>query len=122
MLRRKERMRIPAFDTYQYAKELKEAGFNEKQAEVEVNLQREVIDVLMTEKFATKQDVIFIKNELKQELSEFRDEFKQEISEIRTDVAQQKIFMEGKFKHLDWMLGFLLTDMVATLFKLIFHS
>lgn len=58
-------MSLPAFDTHAYVKRLQQAGFNEKQAEAQAELQSEVLSALITEKLATKSDIIRIESELK---------------------------------------------------------
>ena len=45
--------RVATFDTLQFAKKLKEAGFTERQAEVQAEALAEIID----DKIATKQDI-----------------------------------------------------------------
>lgn len=58
-------MSMPAFDTHAYVKRLQQAGFNEKQAEAQAELQSEVLSTLVTEKLATKGDIIRLESELK---------------------------------------------------------
>ncbi len=96
----RQTMALPAFDTHAYVKRLKAAGFNEEQAEAQATLQAEVLSTLVTEKLATKEDITELRNELKQEI----------------------ISLAGKFNQLSWMVGFLLTGMLAVLFKLFLHG
>ncbi len=49
------------FDTLAHAKKLKEAGFTEKQAEVQAEALASIID----EKLATKEDIRLLKEDLK---------------------------------------------------------
>lgn len=100
-------MGLPAFDTHAYVKRLKAAGFSEQQAEAQAELQAQVLSTLVTEKLATKEDILRLESETKQEF----------------------IRINGKFSLLNWMVGFLLTGVttilfgVATiLFKLFLHT
>lgn len=54
------------FDTLQYANRLKAAGVPEKQAEVQAEVLREIMD----EKLATKKDLELAKNELKRDIKD----------------------------------------------------
>lgn len=58
-------MSLPAFDTHAYVKRLRNAGVSEEQAEAQAELQSEVLSALITEKLATKSDIIRIESELK---------------------------------------------------------
>lgn len=49
------------FDTLKYAKQLKEAGVPEKQAEIQAEALKEVVD----NNLATKQDIIDLKHDIK---------------------------------------------------------
>lgn len=93
-------MSLPAFDTHAYVKRLRQAGFNEEQAEAQAELQAQVLSALVTEKLATKDDVLRLENETKQEF----------------------IRITGKFNLLTWMTGFLLMGVVSILFKLFLHA
>jgi len=48
------------FDTHQYVKRMKQAGFTEEQAEVQATALAELIET----KLATKQDLVKLKDEL----------------------------------------------------------
>lgn len=82
-----------AFDTLAYAKKLKEAGFTEKQAEVQAQALAGVID----ENLATKHDIELLRRDLKE--------------------------MEGRIKAdiIKWVAGMLVAQaaIVATLVKLL---
>ncbi len=106
-------MALPAFDTHAYVKRLKAAGFNEKQAEAQAELQADVLSSLITEKLATKDDIVSLENRMKQEFSDLKHEF--------SDLKQDFIHLRGEFNLVRWMLGFLLAGMVATLVKLFLH-
>ncbi len=59
-----------AFDTLAYAKKLKEAGFTEKQAEVQAEILFEIVD----EQLATKQDIMGLERQIKElEMATKRD-------------------------------------------------
>lgn len=100
-------MGLPAFDTHAYVKRLKQAGFNEAQAEAQAELQAQVLSSLVTEKLATKDDILRLENKTEQEF----------------------IRINGKFNLLNWMVGFLLAGvvsviagLVSVLFKLFLHG
>jgi len=88
-----------AFDTYAAIKKLKEAGFTEQQAEVQTALLSEVV----AGELVTKRDMKELESSLKQELR---------VLEERT---------EGRFKLLQWMLGFNMALTIAVLFLLLRH-
>jgi hypothetical protein len=62
------------FDTLQYAKKLREAGFTEQQAEVQAEAMAELVD----DKLATKQDIFA----LKRDIEELRAELKRDMKEL----------------------------------------
>jgi predicted phage-related endonuclease len=66
-------MSATTFDTLMYAKKLKEAGFSERQAEIQAEALKEVID----NSLATKQDII----ELKREIKDVENNLKRDIKE-----------------------------------------
>lgn len=53
---------VLSFDTLQYAKKLIEAGVSEKQAEIQAEALRELID----DKLATKQDIQMLRQDMMQ--------------------------------------------------------
>lgn len=56
-------MPTAVFDSLQYFEQLKEAGFSEKQAKVQANAMREIIE----EKLATKGDIARLEKEMAQQ-------------------------------------------------------
>ena len=70
------------FNAISYTKDLKRAGFTEKQAEILMQCQ---IDV-MNSHFATKEDISNLKGELKQDISNLRGELKQDISNFKGEL------------------------------------
>ncbi len=92
-------MGLPAFDTHAYVKRLKLAGFTDKQAEAQSELQAEVLSTLVTEKLATKEDIARLAAEIKQNSGELRQELKQEISELRQDIVNIKVDL------IKWVFG-----------------
>ena len=108
-------MALPAFDTHAYVKRLRNAGVSEEQAEAQAELQAQVLSSLVTEKLATKEDLANLRKEDIVGL-------KMDIARLEHETKQEFIRMAGKFNQLNWMLGFLLTGVVTTLFKLFFHS
>ncbi|MBE2295666.1 MAG: DUF1640 domain-containing protein [Phycisphaerales bacterium] len=84
------------FDTLAYVKTLRDAGVEEKQAEAQANALAAVLKGSATD-LATRQDID-------------RVEAKLNLIEERT---------EGRFKLLQWMLGFNLAVSIALLWMLI---
>ena len=62
-------MGLPAFDTHAFVKRLKLAGFSDEQAEAQSELQAEILSSLVTEKLATKEDLLDIATELKHDIA-----------------------------------------------------
>ena len=135
-------MGLPAFDTHAYVKRLKLVGFSDAQAEAQSELQAEVLSSLVTEKLATKddllqattslkQDIAALAAETKQDLAALAAETKQDIAALAAETKQEFIRQDskidkldikftGKFNQLYWMLGFLLATNITVLFK-VFH-
>ena len=81
-------MGLPAFDTHAYVKRLKLVGFTDAQAEAQSELQSEVLSSLITEKLATKDDLLHSTAELKQGIAALSVETKQEISHLKIDMVK----------------------------------
>ncbi|CAK0761856.1 DUF1640 domain-containing protein [Gammaproteobacteria bacterium] len=95
------------FDTLAYVKTLREAGVNESQAEAQANALAVVLRS-GTNELATGHDLDRLESRLKQDIN--RLESKLNLMDERT---------EGRFKLLQWMLGFTLATCVAILWILI---
>lgn len=67
-------MTATTFDTLMYAKKLREAGFNEKQAEIQAEALKEIIQ----DNLATKKDI----HELKKDIQELRVGFEHKLKEL----------------------------------------
>lgn len=125
-------MTIPAFDTHAFVKKLTAAGVPVQQAEVQANLQNQVLSELITNNLATKDDIarlefstkIDIRDlsiSTKQDIARLENSTKEEINSVKYDVSKLEMEMKGDFKLLKWMLGFVLAFLVAIVFKL-FHA
>ncbi|MDD3579735.1 MAG: hypothetical protein PHW74_01795 [Desulfobacca sp.] len=115
-------MKAIAFDTLEFAKRLREAGFSEKQAEALATAVAEIIE----SRLATKEDVALLqrdieqlRGELKRDIEELRGEVKRDIESLRRDMQE----LELRLKHdLTLRLGIMMTAavaIVATLVKLL---
>ncbi len=82
------------FDTLKFVKRLKEAGFNEQQAEALSDAQKETLSEVMDTTLATKGDVTRIDKEL-------------------VDIKFELILIK-------WMLGFVLAGVAALILKSFF--
>jgi hypothetical protein len=111
-------MTLPAFDTHAYVKRLKKAGFNEEQAEAQAELQAQVLSNLVTEKLATKDDIM----ELKKDNLRLEHTLREDMTRLEHKFEQEFIRIAGKFSTLNWMVGFMLTGMATILFKLFLHG
>jgi hypothetical protein len=91
-------MAIVAFDTLKFAKRLRTAGFSEAQAEVIIDIQREVLNVTAEQAkhdyqpdiLASKRDLKEVEILLKRDIEVFRAENKREIAELKEDIAETK--------------------------------
>lgn len=81
------------FDTLKFVKTLKQAGFNENQAEALAQAQTEAIESSADLRYATKQDV--------------------------RDIKEQLIRHEEKFTLLQWMIGATFAAVMACLWLLL---
>jgi hypothetical protein len=95
-----------ALDTHAYIKKLEAAGFTEQQAEVLAETQAN----LLTNQLATKADIETVQRDMKE--LETRLVARINVLEERTD---------GRFKLLQWMLGFNLVLTGAVFWLLIRH-
>lgn len=106
-------MQAIAFDTYAYAKRLKEAGFTEAQIEAQI----EGMKLFAQDNLATKQDV----GELKEDISDVRRELSETKSELKQDISDVRHKIESLESKLTIRLGAMLAaavGIVAILVKL----
>ena len=96
-----------AFDTLAYVKTLRDAGVEEKQAEAQATALATVLKSGAGD-LATGRDLTELRTLIKQDID--RVESKLNLIEERT---------EGRFKLLQWMLGFNLAISIALLWILI---
>ena len=90
-----------AFDSLMFAKRLKEAGFTSKQAEV---LVEEQVEIFENNETATKEDIAYIKKDLKE-----------------MELTLRKEIAESKVEIIKWVVGLLLaqTGVIVVLVKII---
>ena len=93
----------PEFDTLAHARRLKDAGFDERQAEAAVAMVRHAV----TEGVATKADIKVAVAELKTDIAANKADLKAAVAELKTDIAAVK-----------WVLGFLAALNVAIVARL----
>jgi len=86
-----------------------------------MGLPAEVLSSLVTEKLATKDDLLRYTTELKQEIAALSAETKQEFIRQEAKISKLDVKFTGKFNQLYWMLSFLLATNLTVLFKL-FHG
>ena len=109
------------FDTHKAVKALKQAGFDDSQAEAVVATVGDAIG----ENVATKGDTLALKadiGELRTDFSGLRSEFADFKTEITTDIAEFKTdiadFKAEIYRHL-WLMGAGIVGLTVTLVKLI---
>jgi len=69
-----------------YTKDLETVSFSRPQAEKVVNVLWEVMD----QNFATKDDLLILKSEMRTEFAEFREEVKVDMANLRTDMKKME--------------------------------
>ena len=64
-------MAITAFDTLKFARQLKDAGFTEEQAEAQVNaIDTAFTEALDAQQFATKTDLLHMQGKIKEDIAD----------------------------------------------------
>ncbi|MBF0139210.1 MAG: DUF1640 domain-containing protein, partial [Magnetococcales bacterium] len=97
-----------AFDTHAYVKKLRDAGVDERQAEI----QAEAILALVEERLATKQDMVTLKRDLanieanlKRDLANVDANLKRDLANVeanlKRDIKELDVKTETHFKELD---------------------
>ncbi len=90
------------FDTLKFVRRLKEAGFNEQQAEALSDAQKESLTEIIEDRLAAKKDL----KEL--ELT------------LKADLKTLEMKMEGELRLIKWMMGFVLAGIAALILKSFF--
>ncbi len=89
------------FDTLQFAKRLKEAGFTEQQAEALAAAEAELIE----EKLATKRDLKELELALKRDLKELEVSLKRDLKELegslKRDLKELEVSLKRDLKELE---------------------
>ena len=107
-----------AFDTHKAVKALKEAGFDDTQAEAVVATVGDAIggDVATkSDTAALKTDIAEVKAELKTDIAEVKAELKGDVAALKTDIAE---FKAEIYRHL-WLMAAGIVGLTVTLVKLI---
>ena len=111
-----------AFDTHQYVKELKAAGFTEAQAEIQANW----LKVLVENDLATKQDVHELELKLNARIEMVKTELKHDIeitkAELQRDIKALDAKIEAsKVELLKWLIGLMIaqTGVIIAIVKLL---
>lgn len=129
-------MPVAAFDTLKYAKQLKDAGIPEKQAEAQTAA---LADALHTgiQDLATKSDlrneIEKLRQELKGDMAQHRQETKSDIEQLRQEVKNDIEQLRQEMKHgdamlrqelalLKWMIGALTAISIGIFIRLFFFK
>jgi hypothetical protein len=107
------------FDTHEFFKELKDAGFSEQQAEVITKLQKNTVHATLEQarhdyeldNIATKRDLKEL--ELKMEL--IRAELKRDIETVRKELSETKTDLQRWIVTVVFGVGVLQTAIIAAL-------
>lgn len=115
-------MNMSAFDTLAYSKRLRNAGFNEAQAEAVV----EVVTLAIQSGVATKADVhelghaiANLRTEFKREIVDLRTELKREIVDLRTELKQDIAGLRSELYRALLMQTFVIAGIMFVLLKLV---
>ncbi|NJD05776.1 MAG: DUF1640 domain-containing protein [Methylococcaceae bacterium] len=90
------------FDTHKFIRKLREAGFDERQAE---GISDALRDVEVGQELATRRDVEAVRQEVRE-------------SELRMDTKLESI--HGEMKAMKWMLGVIVGGIIAIVVKTFF--
>ena len=96
-------------DTLASAKELREAGFTEQQAEAQVSIMSKALSRIVQDNLATKQDIADIQSsitDLKRDIANTAT--KAELTTLKRDVANTVTKAElfaSKFEMIKWYIG-----------------
>ena len=128
------------YDTLEYVCNIQQLGGDIKMAEYQARYQqnyvhntiKEYIAHLKLERFATKEDLQLVRNELKLEINEVRNELKLDIANLRTEVKSEIAELRTEVKSdisqvkvelLRWQIGIAVIIMSANfaLLKIMLH-
>ena len=108
-----------AFDTLKAAKVLKDAGFDDAQAEAVVATVGGAVGEPVTkadlEPLATKAEMAELRASMKAEMADLRTATKVDIAELRAEIAGE---FKGLYRHL-WMMAAGIVGVTVALVKLI---
>lgn len=97
-----------AFDTHAFIKQLKEAGFEEAQAEALSETLKKAQEAHLGE-LATRHDI----GELKRDIEELK-------LSTRHDLKELELRIDGELKLLKWMISVILAGVVSLVLKAFF--
>ncbi len=72
-------MSVIAFDTLAYANRLKEGGMESRLADIQSEETARILTDMAANQLATKEDILFFKQDLKQEINNLKSELLKEI-------------------------------------------
>jgi hypothetical protein len=104
-------MKAARFDTLDYAKQAKNAGFTEEQAEFQAKALESLAE-LLNEDLATKSDIKEVKNDIK----EVRNELKNDIKDVRHELIEVRNELKNDIKDLRHELqSFIVKSLITTI-------
>jgi hypothetical protein len=113
-----------AFDTLVQTKRLREAGFEEKQAEALTAMLRDAVKPLDTSDLVTKADLAVLKADLKAELAALKADLKADLTadlaalkaDLKADLATKSELAALKADLLQWIIGLIAGAVVLNAF------
>ena len=98
-----------AFDTLKAAKALREAGFEEAQAEAVVS----TVSSAINENVASKDDLARVEATLENKIEQVRTELKNDIEALRSDMNARFESVDARFESLEQRMTLKLGAMIA---------
>jgi long-subunit acyl-CoA synthetase (AMP-forming) len=98
-----------AFDTLQYAKRLKQAGFTEEQAEIQAEALSELID----DRLATKLDLKELERQMRLEIGEVKVEIKELERAMKLDTKGIEERLSNKINEISYKITIKLGGMMV---------
>jgi hypothetical protein len=114
---------MPIFDTLKYADALKEAGFTDAQARAQVQMAADIVEADF-ERFATKDDLHQLGNDIRSEIEQVRSEIKLgnaildgKINQFGTESREAVKRLTAELVLHRWVLGVLVGTSLATMWR-----
>ncbi len=104
----------PMFDTLKFSKRLINTGMPKEQAEELACAQLEMFEESLCRGLASKTDIENLDKKIDENIHALEKRMDDKINTLENKLS----FFEGKFNTMQWMLGFIITFLIAILVKL----